>query len=177
MKRLASATVVLAVAAVVGACGGSDDKKAGATKKDSKDCPRNAAANASYASRFEGTVSMDKSKHVLRVTRDGKPVAGAQVCINTAMVGMTSMHYTAEGREVAPGRYEVPVKFEMNGVYRGNVTATESGDEVSIPVSVKVAEHDMGDASKSSDDKSMDSSDDKSMESSEMDGMKSDDGE
>lgn len=132
MKRLATAIVVLAVAIVVAACGDSEDR-ASATKAKSTDCPRNGAANASYASRFEGTVSMDKSRHVLRVTRDGKPVAGAQVCINTAMVGMTTMKYTAKGRELAPGRYEVPVKFAMNGVYRGNVTANEGGDEVSIP--------------------------------------------
>ncbi|MBA3746079.1 MAG: FixH family protein [Solirubrobacterales bacterium] len=147
MKRLASAATVLGLGALVVACGNSEDDRttAAATTPStpSKACPRQAAADASYASRFEAAVSMSANKHVLRVTKDGRPLSGAAVCVNTAMVGMRSMRYSARGRELAPGRYEVGVKFAMQGTYRGNVVTTQDGREISIPVTVKVGSHDM----------------------------------
>ena len=144
MKRLASAATVLGLGALVVACGSSeDDPTRAAATTPSKACPRQAAADASYATRFEDAVSMSANKHVLRVTKDGRPLSGAAVCVNTAMVGMTSMRYSARGRELAPGRYEVGVKFAMEGTYRGNVVTTRDGREISIPVTVKVGSQDM----------------------------------
>lgn len=99
---------------------------------------RRIETNGAYASTFEGDVTMNAKKHVLVVTHDGQPVAGASVCVDTAMVGMTSMHYSARGREVAPGRYEVPVKFAMQGTYRGNVVTEVSDRAISVPLTVKV---------------------------------------
>lgn len=150
MKRLAYTAIALGLTTAVAACGSDDKKSSGSTSAASKGCPKQAANDSSYSSRFEGAVSMDDSRHVLRVTRDGKPVSGARVCVNTAMVGMKSMHYTASGRELAPGKYEVGVKFGMQGEYRGNVVTKEAGKEVSIPVNVKVGSHAMKDDAKNS---------------------------
>ncbi len=144
MKRLASVAMVLGLGTLVVACGSSeDDPTRAAATTPSKACPRQAAADASYATRFEAAVGMSTNKHVLRVTKDGRPLSGATVCVNTAMVGMRSMRYSARGRELAPGRYEVGVKFAMEGTYRGNVVTTRDGREISIPVTVKVGSQDM----------------------------------
>lgn len=172
MKRLPVAVIVIVVAglsAALVACGSddeNDDQKAADRKETRKDCPKGAAKDPSYSGEFEGPVSMDERKHVLKVTRDGRPVSGAQVCINTAMVGMRSMKYSAKGNELAPGRYRVGFKFEMEGTYRGNVVTRQGGEEVSIPVSVKVPSGD-----KKSDDMKGDMKDDEM----DSDGKKSDD--
>lgn len=138
MTRPASVAAVVCVMGVLGACGDSEPTTTGAASTE-KGCPAKATErNGAYASTFEGDVTMDAKKHVLVVTRDGQPVAGASVCVNTAMVGMKSMRYSARGREVAPGRYEVPVKFAMEGTYRGNVVTEVSDRAISVPLTVKV---------------------------------------
>jgi hypothetical protein len=153
VARVASIAVVIVLSSVVVACGGSDDKKSTDAATTSKGCPKQAASNSAYSSAFEGDVSMDKTRHVLRVTRDGKPVSGASVCVNAAMAGMKGMRYTATAKEIAPGRYEVGVKFGMKGDYRGNVVTRQAGDAVSTPVTVKVRAQDTrkSDSSMSSD--------------------------
>lgn len=140
MNRLTAVIVVLALggpAAVLAGCGSS--KSSSSKNQAKKDCPKNAPKDASYSGKFEGPQSMDQSKHVLQVTRNGRPVSGASVCVNTAMVGMSSMHYTATASKLGPGRYEAGFKFEMDGTYRGNVVTKEGGRAVSIPVSVTVS--------------------------------------
>lgn len=130
MKRLAAVVVVafagFAAALVV------------FNSPERKGCPLAGDEDSSYSGRFVGPVSMDQTRHVLRVTRDGRPVSGARVCINTEMVGMSGMGYSAEGKERAPGRYQVGFRFEMAGKYRTNVIAEQGGEEVSIPMLVKV---------------------------------------
>lgn len=142
------AFVLAGLSAALVACGSSGDEQgngqnAADTKQARKDCTREAASDASYAGRFEGPVSMDQREHVIRVTRNGHPVSGAGVCVNTAMVGMSTMKYSARGHELAPGRYRVNFKFEMEGTYRGKVLAKKGSREVSIPMTVKVPSHDM----------------------------------
>ncbi len=137
MTRIAVSALVLALGIGFAACG-SSDKGTGQTAQG-KGCPPATGQAGSYSGRFEGQVSMDQTEHVLRVTRDGRPVSGAKVCVNTAMVGMTSMHYTARGQEVGPGRYRVPIRFGMAGTYRGKLVTGKGGGEASIPLSVKVA--------------------------------------
>lgn len=130
MKRLATVVVVSVVAFAAAIAVFSTPQRQG--------CPLDADRDASYSSRFEGAVSMDESTHVLRVNRDGRPVSGAEVCINTEMVGMSGMGYTAKGRELAPGRYRVGFRFGMAGDYRANVITRKGTDEVSTPLTVKV---------------------------------------
>ena len=159
VKRGPVVVLVIALAclaAVLVACGSDekkkDDQQAADRKQVGAKCPRDGTKDASYSGRFEGPVSMDQSKHVVRVTRDGRPVSGAQVCLNTAMVGMSTMKYTAKGDELAPGRYGVGFKFEMEGTYRGNVVTKQGGKEISIPVSVKVPSDDKESGDMKSDD-------------------------
>lgn len=101
-------------------------------------CPLAADENSSYSSGFVGPVGMDETRHLVRVTHNGRPLAGARVCVNTEMVGMTGMGYSAKGHEVAPGRYRVGFQFGMPGKYRGNVVAKAGGREVSIPLLLDV---------------------------------------
>lgn len=101
-------------------------------------CPLKADTDGSYSGRFEGPVSMDETSHVLRVTKDGRPVTGAEVCVNTEMVGMSGMGYSSRGRELAPGRYQIGLQFGMAGDYRGNVVTRGPGGEVSVPLNLEV---------------------------------------
>ncbi len=153
MKRLASMAAVVCVAGALGACGDSEETtkttKTTGTASAAKACPTTGTGtDGAYASSFEGDVTKNAKKHTLVMTRDGKPVTGASVCVNTAMVGMTSMRYSTRGREIAPGRYEVPVKFEMAGTYRGNVVTEVADDSILVPLTVKVGAGAMDDDDK-----------------------------
>jgi YtkA-like len=131
MKRLA-AVLVIALAGFAGAIVIFNDPA-------KKGCPLAADEDSSYSGRFVGPVSMDETRHVVQVTKNGTPVSGAKVCVNTEMVGMSGMGYSAKGRELGPGRYQVGFQFGMAGKYRGNLVTNEGGHEVSIPLLIKVA--------------------------------------
>lgn len=148
MKPFTNAGMMLAVGAsavALGACGSSKSSSTSAASSNSspaqasKTCPHNAAADASYKGTFQGPQSTAQTTHVVMVTHNGQPVSGATVCVNTAMVGMTSMHYSVKAAQVGPGRYQAPFRFEMVGTYRGNVVTNVNGKAVSIPVSVYVS--------------------------------------
>lgn len=130
MKRLA-AVVLISLAAFVAAM-------VVFSSPGRKGCPLAADQDRSYSSRFEGAVSMNESTHVLRVTRAGRPVSGAAVCINTEMIGMSGMGYSAKAHELNPGRYRVGFRFAMAGDYRANVVTRKGTAEVSTPLIVKV---------------------------------------
>lgn len=130
MKRLAALVVVALAGFVFAVAAFSSPQREG--------CPLDGAKDDAHSGRFEGPVRIDQTEHVLRVTQDGRPVTGAKVCINTEMVGMSGMGYTAKGRELAPGRYQVRFQFGMAGDYRANVVTRDSGGEVSIPLTFKV---------------------------------------
>jgi len=101
-------------------------------------CPLRADEDPSYAAAFEGAVSVDETAHTLRISQDGRPLTGAKVCVNTEMVGMSAMGYSAKAQERAPGRYQVGFRFGMAGNYRTNLIAKKGSGEVSIPMIVKV---------------------------------------
>ena len=101
-------------------------------------CPLKTDEDAAYAGRFVGPVSTEQTTHEIVVTRDGKPLTGVEVCVNTTMVGMSGMGYTAEAVEHAPGRFTVPFRFQMAGDYRTSIVAREVDDEIGIPLTVKV---------------------------------------
>jgi hypothetical protein len=102
-------------------------------------CPLKADRDGSYAGRFVGPVSVADTSHEIIVTRDGSPLTGVEVCVNTEMVGMTGMGYSATAQERSPGHYAVPFRFGMAGDYRTNIVAKEIGREIGIPLTVKVA--------------------------------------
>jgi hypothetical protein len=95
--------------------------------------------DATYQVRFTGPVSVDQTRHDLVVMHNGSPLTRTDLCINTEMVGMSGMGYSNKGRLVGPGRFQVAFQFGMAGDYRGNVVVHEHGNEISIPVKVKVA--------------------------------------
>ncbi len=84
-------------------------------------------------------MTVDRTRHDLVVTHAGAPVTGTALCVNTEMIGMSGMGYSDKGREVAPGRYQFGFRFGMAGTYRGNVVVDSKGNEVSIPMTFKVA--------------------------------------
>ena len=85
---------------------------------------------------------MDPTTHTFRVTRDGQPVTGAQVCMRAdmgGMGGMSGMGISDVARESEPGQYDVPVRFEMGGYWNGTViVATGTRKPVRIPIPIEV---------------------------------------
>ena len=115
MRRL-GAVVVLALAGFAAAIVVFDSPQR-------RGCPLRADHDSSLQGRFVGPVTSSETAHEVELTRDGEPLSGADVCVNTEMVGMTGMGYTAQARERRPGHYEVGFRFEMSGDYRTNVVA------------------------------------------------------
>jgi len=86
-----------------------------------------------------GRLRMEQIAHVLTVTRDGAPLTGARVCFNAEMKGMPAMAVSDEGREVAPGRYEVSVTLGMRGDWTSVVLVEHDGrPRVAVPLDFRV---------------------------------------
>ncbi len=96
--------------------------------------------DTTYQARFLGPVSVAQTNHDLLVTHGGSPVPRAGLCINTEMVGMSGMGYSNKGHPVGAGRYRVGFQFGMPGEYHGNVVVDAHGNQISIPVKVKVTQ-------------------------------------
>lgn len=136
MKRLA-AVVAIAIAGFVAAI-------VVFNAPGRRGCPLRADPDRSYAGKFVGPVSVDQTTHEIVVTRDGRPLTGVEVCVNTEMIGMTGMGYSAQARERSPGRYAVPFRFQMGGDYRTNIVAKDVSGEIGIPLKVRVGGRGMG---------------------------------
>ena len=132
MRRLSILVVVSLVAFAAALVAFSDPSRQG--------CLLDAPRDDSYSAVFEGPVRNDETEHVLIVEEEGRPVTGAKVCVNVEMVGMTGMAYSSEGRELAGGRYELPVQMPMPADWRAIVIVEEpdAGNPVGIPVAFKV---------------------------------------
>ncbi|MBA3746078.1 MAG: FixH family protein [Solirubrobacterales bacterium] len=130
MKRLGAVVVVSLAGFVAAVIVFSSPERRG--------CPLKADTDRSYTGRFEGAVSVQQTTHVLQVSRNGRPLTGAKLCVNTEMIGMSGMGYSATASERSPGRYQVGFRFGMAGDYRTNLIAKNGFDEVSIPLVVKV---------------------------------------
>ena len=102
-------------------------------------CVQRAAADEGYAVQVRGEPAVDATRYRLAVTHDGRPVRGATVCVAASMDGMAAMAASGTAREVAPGTYEVPLRFEMPGRWTARVVVTEPGGrEVAVPVVLSV---------------------------------------
>ncbi|MDP8969306.1 MAG: FixH family protein [Actinomycetota bacterium] len=132
MKRLALVVVVALVGFGAAFLAFGDEARRG--------CVVEAPRDPSYSAEFEDPVPMGQGVHVLRVSRDGRPVTGARVCLTVDMVGMSAMGAGEEAREVAPGRYEVSLNLPMAGQWRGTVLVEEQGttQEVAVPLTFEV---------------------------------------
>lgn len=94
------------------------------------------------------TVAMDSDPNPPRaegttfhftVKRDGKPVAGAKVCMTADMTEMRHEGINNTAKEAAGGKYDTNLKFGMRGPYAGSVTIVEPGKAaVSVPVTFQV---------------------------------------
>lgn len=108
-----------------------------------EECQMDAIPDPSYAVEFLTPFTVDPATHSLRVTRDGAPVTGAQVCMRADMGGMgrmSGMGVSDVARETVPGVYEVPVRFEMGGFWNGTVIVTNGPRKpvvISVPIEVK----------------------------------------
>lgn len=107
-----------------------------------RECQMDAVRDPSFQVEFLTPFSVDPTTHLLRVTRDGAPVTGAQVCVRAdmgGMGGMSGMGISDVAREIAPGQYEAPIRFEMGGFWNGTVIVdTATREPVMIPVPIEV---------------------------------------
>lgn len=92
-----------------------------------------------YEIALEAPIEFTKTTYELTVLRNGQPVTGARVCLDAAMGGMSGMGLSDEGEEVAPGRYELYLPFQMPGPWDASVLVDEPGhDSVALPLSFHV---------------------------------------
>lgn len=108
-----------------------------------KECQMDAVRDPSFQVEFLTPFSVDPTTHTLRVTRDGAPVIGAQVCMRAdmgGMGGMSGMGISDVARESGPGQYDVPIRFEMGGFWNGTVivdTGTRKAVRIPVPIEVR----------------------------------------
>ena len=118
----------LAAAASVGACG------------------QGTPADPSYTVDFTTTPDPprpDGTTLLLNVRHDGKPVAGAKVCLTADMPDMQHSGLNKASSEVSSGKYEARIQFGMGGSWRMSVTIAEPDRPVvSVPLVVQVAQVD-----------------------------------
>lgn len=102
-------------------------------------CGPDGAADPAYKVATATQPKTESTSMELEVTKDGKPVKGAKVCLTADMVGMSHPPVGGLGSETSPGVYRFPAKFSMRGGWVGTVTVVpESGSSVAVPVSFDV---------------------------------------
>ena len=106
------------------------------------ECQMDAVTDPSYRVEFLHPLTVDPTTQRIRVTSDGQPVTGRLVCMRADMGGMgrmSGMGVSNVAREVEPGVYDVPVRFEMGGHWDGTViVARDVGKPIKIPVPIEV---------------------------------------
>lgn len=112
---------------------------AGASSGPAGPCPSNAKVDAAYSVALAGDAKSESSSVAVVVTRDGKAVTGAKVCIAAAMTGMSHGGISGLGAEMPGGRYEFEASLGMRGTWAGTVTIGESGRApASVPLTFEV---------------------------------------
>ena len=104
-----------------------------------KGCAQRVPEDPSYQVRWSERPAMDVLGYRLSITRAGRPVTGANVCVNTYMSGMSAMAAADRAVEVVPGSYDLELLFEMGGEWLGRVVIAEPGKRtVAVPLSLDV---------------------------------------
>jgi YtkA-like len=76
----------------------------------------------------------------LTVKHNGTAVTGAKVCVAADMPTMLHAGISETAKEVSGGRYDVDLKFSMDGSWAGTVTIAQPGQRpVSVPLAIQVA--------------------------------------
>ncbi len=87
--------------------------------------------------------NVNLTRYRIRVTQDGQPVDGANVCMRADMGGaggMSGMGLNEMAGEVEPGVYEVPVRFMMGGFWQSTIVVElDTGRQVGIPLNIIVS--------------------------------------
>lgn len=100
----------------------------GASGTSATGCPAGASNDASYKVTVESQPKAESKDVTLAVTRDGKPVTGATVCVEAAMSTMAHEGINGKATELSGGRYQVSnLSFGMRGGWSGTVFIAESG--------------------------------------------------
>jgi len=106
-------------------------------------CQQEAKLDPSYSATVDEVPSVVIAKYHLTVTHNGEPVDRARVCMRADMGGaggMSGMGVISQAIPVAPGSYEVPVRFIMPGPWQGAVLIQRSeGNNVEVPIRVSVS--------------------------------------
>ena len=107
------------------------------------ECQVDSTTNPAYRARVEEPPDVNLTVYHLLVTRRDQPVQGAKVCMRADMGGlggMSGMGTSNVAREVAPGRYEVTIRFEMSGFWQSTVIVDDGrGKPVAIPFDLRVS--------------------------------------
>ncbi|HEX3394723.1 MAG TPA: FixH family protein [Acidimicrobiales bacterium] len=105
-------------------------------------CEQASHPDPTYSASIDEDPSVVLTKYHLTVTQNGQPVDRAQVCMRADMGGaggMSGMGVTSEAVPLAPGKYEVPVRFVMGGPWQGAVLVQRQGaDTVEVPIHINV---------------------------------------
>lgn len=102
-------------------------------------CIAQAKPHPAYEVELVEPIEFTQTTYELVVLRNGRPVTGARVCLDAAMRGMSAMGLNDEAEEVAPGRYELYLPFQMPGPWEASVLVEEPGAAtVVLPLSFHV---------------------------------------
>ncbi len=100
-----------------------------------------AISDPSYSVKLVEAPTVNDIIYHVTVSRDGAPVRGATVCVRANMGGaggMSGMGTNNVAKEVAPGRYELALMFQMGGFWQGRIVVLEKGKPaVATPLVVK----------------------------------------
>ena len=104
-----------------------------------KSCAQRVRPDPSLHVAWDQQPRTDVSLYRVNVTRNGRPVTGARVCLNTYMLGMSAMAATDVGKEVGPGTYELRLNFEMGDKWAGQVLVGQPGKPLgAVPLQLDV---------------------------------------
>lgn len=95
-----------------------------------RECEMAASPDSSYSASLLEPPTVNGTVYNLAVTHEGAPVHGATVCLRADMGGaggMSGMGVSNVAREIAPGRYQIDVMFQMGGHWQGRIVVEEPG--------------------------------------------------
>lgn len=146
---LLSAAVLAAAATALAGCGGSSTASTSpqtgastaASGGSSADpvCKAASQTDPAYSLQLQTTPNPPTAAGTLfslAISRDGKPVTGAKVCLAADMSTMPSMEIASSAAEKSAGNYQLQLKLPMRGPWEGNAIVVQPGQPaVRVPVS------------------------------------------
>lgn len=133
MRRLA-VVVLVALAGFAAAMVAFDDAAL-------RGCVAEASVDSAYEVAFEQPVTADQSTQIVRIRRDGGPLADAEACMVLQLADTPATTTRSQARQLSPGRFEVSLALDEPGRWEGRalVTPSPGSAPVAVPLSVQVA--------------------------------------